>query len=216
MLAGAGAIRATAHDLLAFLAAELGYVETPLGAAMRAQLIPRVPTNVRGRASALAWRVATPQGREIVSHGGAAVGSVAFMGFDRLRGVGVVMLTNARTEPSLGPRLLAGAPLRKTGRGALVEAPEAEEFDRYVGRYQLPGAVLKVTRDSERLRAQLSIDGWPQPRPLREIELRSLTRVCWKYADVEADFELDADGRAIALTMPWRGGDARAERLPDP
>jgi D-alanyl-D-alanine-carboxypeptidase/D-alanyl-D-alanine-endopeptidase len=216
VLAGAGAICATAHDLLDFLAAELGHVKTPLAAAMQAQLIPRVATNVRGQTSALAWRVATPPGRESVSHGGATVGSVAFMGFDGLRGVGVVTLTNARTEPSLGPRLLAGAPLRKTWRGAAVEAPDAEAFDRYVGRYQLPGAILRVTRDSERLRAQLSIDGWPQPRPLREIELRSVTHVCWKYADVEADFELDADGRAIALTMPWRGGDARAERLPDP
>jgi hypothetical protein len=40
-LAGAGALRSTADDMLTFLGAELGYIDTPLKTAMRAPMAPR-------------------------------------------------------------------------------------------------------------------------------------------------------------------------------
>jgi CubicO group peptidase (beta-lactamase class C family) len=55
-LAGAGALRSTADDLLRLLAAELGYVDTPLKAAMADQLVPRRPAG--GEVSvALGWHI---------------------------------------------------------------------------------------------------------------------------------------------------------------
>src|ERR1700730_3428997 len=43
-LAGAGALRSTANDMLTFLAANLGYTESPLSAAMTAMLSVRRST----------------------------------------------------------------------------------------------------------------------------------------------------------------------------
>ena len=46
-LAGAGALRSSANDMLTFLAAEMGYTQSPLAPAMKAMLQPRRPARVR-------------------------------------------------------------------------------------------------------------------------------------------------------------------------
>ena len=43
-LAGAGALRSTANDMLTFIAASLGYTKSPLAPAMAAMLKERRPT----------------------------------------------------------------------------------------------------------------------------------------------------------------------------
>ena len=66
-LAGAGAIRSTANDLLTFLAANLGYSKSSLAAAMASQLDVRRPTSDPGLHIALGWHVlSAPGGHEIV------------------------------------------------------------------------------------------------------------------------------------------------------
>ena len=82
VLAGAGALRSTANDLLAFLAAELGYAETPLSAAMSAQLHVRQATDTPDTQS-LGWIISPTSAGEIVWHTGLTTGFRCFIGFDR-------------------------------------------------------------------------------------------------------------------------------------
>jgi CubicO group peptidase (beta-lactamase class C family) len=97
-LAGAGALRSTANDLLAFLAAELGYAPSPLNAAMASMLRTRRPTGVAGLDVALGWHIlTTPSGREIVWHNGGTGGYRSFVGFDPKARTGVVALSNMST-----------------------------------------------------------------------------------------------------------------------
>lgn len=112
-LAGSGALWSTANDLLTFCAAELGYVETPLKAAMSAQLQPRRPRDA-GSEIALGWSISMKQSREIVWKNGRTPGYCCFMGLDLSAGAGVVVLANSSAPPSfddMGFHLLTGAPL---------------------------------------------------------------------------------------------------------
>lgn len=125
-LAGAGALRSTANDLLRFLAAELGYAESPLRTAMAAQLVPREPTGMTGVDVALGWHITSNPTRQIVWHNGGTGGFRSFIGFDPAARLGVVVLTNAATErggDDIGMHLLTGAPLQPPPVEATASLP---------------------------------------------------------------------------------------------
>jgi len=111
---GAGALRSTANDILTFLGAELGYIDTPLSTAMKAELAPRRPRIESGWFSALAWGVYETPNQEVFFKNGGTGGYRTSMGFDPKAGVGVVVLTNSVT-PSGGDdinlHILTGSPL---------------------------------------------------------------------------------------------------------
>lgn len=83
VLAPAGALRSTANDMLTFLAANLGYVKTPLAGAMADMLKVRRPTGAPNLEVALAWHVLTSHGKEIVWHNGGTNGYRTFIGYDQ-------------------------------------------------------------------------------------------------------------------------------------
>jgi CubicO group peptidase (beta-lactamase class C family) len=97
-LAGAGALRSSASDLLVFLAANLGYSKSPLAPAMAAMLKVRRPTIGPGTEMALGWVVA-PDG--IVWRNGSTAGYRAFVGYDPKSRVGVAVLSNTFTNTGL-------------------------------------------------------------------------------------------------------------------
>jgi serine-type D-Ala-D-Ala carboxypeptidase/endopeptidase len=116
-LAGAGALRSSANDMLTFLAANLGYVKTPLAAAMAAEVSIRRPTGVSNLEIAYAWHVQTKDGSSIIWHNGGTGGYRTYMGYDPKRRAGVVVLSNISTEEGpddIGRHLLdASYPLLK-------------------------------------------------------------------------------------------------------
>lgn len=105
-LAGCGALRSTANDLLKFLAANLELTDTPLNAAMR-----RMRSVRRSIAPdldiAMAWHIQTKHGTEIVWHNGGTGGYRSFAGFVLAKGTGVVVLCNTFTDTDdLGRHIL--------------------------------------------------------------------------------------------------------------
>ncbi len=96
-LAGAGALRSNAVDLLKFLAANLGYTNSLLAGAMSAMLAIRRPTGNQGSEVALGWHALKRDTREILWHNGGTGGFRSFLGFDPTNGVGIVALSNAGT-----------------------------------------------------------------------------------------------------------------------
>jgi CubicO group peptidase (beta-lactamase class C family) len=101
-LAPAGALLSTANDLLAFLAANLGYTKTPLAPAMAAQLSIRRSTapSLPGMEIAYAWVFQSKNGNSIIWHNGSSPGYRTYLGFDLKRKTGVVVLAN-RFSPTL-------------------------------------------------------------------------------------------------------------------
>jgi D-alanyl-D-alanine-carboxypeptidase/D-alanyl-D-alanine-endopeptidase len=96
-LAGAGALKSTANDMLTFLAANLGYIDSPLAPAMANMRKVCKPTGRPGVEIALGWHILKSVGKEVVWHNGGTGGFRSFVGFDPQARVGVVALSNAFT-----------------------------------------------------------------------------------------------------------------------
>lgn len=105
-LAGAGAIRSTAADMLKFLAAHMGLKQTPLDAAIQRMRSVRRETGVPHLQIALAWHILDQYG-EIIWHNGGTAGYRTFAGFNPSTGKGVVVLCNTFVDiDDIGRRLL--------------------------------------------------------------------------------------------------------------
>jgi CubicO group peptidase (beta-lactamase class C family) len=211
-LAGAGALRSTADDLLRLLAAELGYVDTPLKAAMADQLVPRRPAG--GEVSvALGWHIwPTPDG-DIVTHSGGTMGFQSFVGFNRKTGLGVVALSNTAAVmgvDDIGLHLMTGGPLKTAPKSRVAVPLPAAAFDKLVGRYAMaPGVVMTIRRDGERMIGQLT------GQPPVELFAESPTTFFLKVVDAQLTFTVDTEGRGTAVTLHQNGQNTTAQRLAD-
>jgi len=211
-LAGCGALRSSANDLLNFLAANLGYTKTPLSAAMASMLAVRRPTGTAGMGEiGLAWIISRPSANEIVWHNGGTYGYRSFVGFDPKSRVGVVVLSNTFTGAGvddigmhlLDPRVPLAAP--KEHKEITVDP---KILDGYVGRYQLaPNFILTITREGDQLNAQAT------NQPKLPIFPEGERDFFYKIVDAQITFETDANGRATSLTLHQNGANMPAKRI---
>jgi CubicO group peptidase (beta-lactamase class C family) len=106
-LAGAGALRSTATDLLRFLEANLDPAHSPLADQLERTQQPRVG-QPSGWGVGLGWSIAPPQDAgPVLWHNGGTSGFRSFTALDREAGTAVVVLSNtARSVDRLGLWLL--------------------------------------------------------------------------------------------------------------
>jgi D-alanyl-D-alanine-carboxypeptidase/D-alanyl-D-alanine-endopeptidase len=208
-LAGAGALRSTANDLLNFLGAALRYHTNTLSPAMTSLLATRRPTPIPATEIALGWHVTkTADGREIVWHNGGTGGFRSYMAIDPKRRTGVVVLANMSTPTGgddIGLHLLDPAsPLLPAPKVRKEIALDPKILDRYVGNYELaPNFILTITREGNQLISQAT---GQQKLPL--------------YAESEKDFfvkEIDAQLTfgTDSLVLHQGGRDLPAKRVGD-
>lgn len=209
-LAGAGALRSTGDDLLTFLGAELGYVDTPLRSAMKAQLEPRRPTGAPGLEIALGWHVLTTIDGGVIWHNGGTGGYRSFMAFDPKTGVGVVALSNVGDEQGvddIGMHILTGTPLIPPRVVHHAIAVDEKTLARYVGAYQLtPNVPINVTLDGGHLFA--TIPG----QPSFELFPEAPDTFFVKEVDAQLTFIADKDGKIVSLVLHQGGRDQTAPR----
>jgi D-alanyl-D-alanine-carboxypeptidase/D-alanyl-D-alanine-endopeptidase len=107
-LAGAGALRSTATDLLGLLRANLDPARTPLASQIQRTQLPRLRAAKRLDVG-LGWLIARPPGvaGPVLWHNGGTSGFRSFVAVARETGTAVVVLSNtARSVDRLGLRLL--------------------------------------------------------------------------------------------------------------
>jgi len=211
-LAGAGALRSTANDLLTFVGANLGIVKSPLAPSMAAMLATRRPTGIPSLDIALGWHISTHNEHEIVWHNGGTGGYRTWIGFDPKSRTGVVVLSNTSTTAGvddIGAHLLDPTI-------ALIQPPKqhreakvaAAILDRYVGRYQLaPTFVITITRDGDHLFAQAT------GQPNFEIFAEDDRNFFYKVVDAQLTFVGEANGRATSLVLHQNGADVPGNRI---
>jgi serine-type D-Ala-D-Ala carboxypeptidase/endopeptidase len=205
-LAGAGALRSTANDLLTFLAAFLKPTPQPLAPAMRSLLAVRRETPAPNLEIALGWHVTKlHDGREIAWHNGGTGGYRSFMGYDAKNGTGVVVLSNMFTNEGvddIGRHLLDPAsPLLSAPQVRKKISLDPKVLDRYIGLYELtPQFVLSITREGNQLFAQAT------GQPKFEIFAESENKFFYEVVDAQITFEPDA------LTL-HQNGDRPAKRV---
>jgi CubicO group peptidase (beta-lactamase class C family) len=212
--AGAGALRSDARDMLTFIAAHLGYVESPLAPAMASMTKVRRPGGGPQTEIALAWIVAKREGREIFWHNGGTGGYRCFMGYDPKSRVGVVVLSNMSTTigvDDIGMHLLdSSAPLAKLSPRATHKeiTLDPKILDRYTGVYQFtPAITLTFTREGAQMFTQLT----GQPR--FEIFAESEKDFFLKVVDAQITFETGEAARATAAILHQNGRDQKAARV---
>jgi CubicO group peptidase (beta-lactamase class C family) len=106
-LAGAGALRSSADDMLKFLAANVRPPANAVGRAIQAAQTPRARFGEATQVGLLWLTQTTGFGRTVVWHNGGTAGYRTFIGFDPQRGVGVVVLSNrSNSVDRLGQHLL--------------------------------------------------------------------------------------------------------------
>lgn len=201
VLAGAGALRSTANDMLRLLEAALG---GKLGEKLKLALADRKgagPSMTIG----LGWHVFEGE-RRIIWHNGGTGGYRSFAGFCPATGKGVVVLANsAHSADDIGLHLLDSTRKLQQFRKEIM-LPEAV-LDRYPGRYQFaPNAVLTVTREGTRLFAQLT--GQPRLEVFAESERKFFLKV------VEAQLVFGGEGneKAPQVTLFQNGVEQTAKR----
>jgi serine-type D-Ala-D-Ala carboxypeptidase/endopeptidase len=215
-LAGAGALRSTANDMLAFLAANLGYTDSPLAPAMAAMLKEtRSAGPAVGDAKTevgLAWMITTRGDTRIVWHNGGTGGYRSIIAFDPKRRVGVVALSNAGTTAGvddIAMHLLDPAvPLMQPPKQHTQITVDPKIYDGLVGQYQAaPTFVFTVTREGDRLFVQAT----GQPR--FEIFPEGQREYFLKAVDAQITFDDDVSGHAPGLTLHQNGRNVSAKRI---
>jgi serine-type D-Ala-D-Ala carboxypeptidase/endopeptidase len=215
-LAGAGALRSSANDMLTFLAANLGYIQTPLAADMAAEVSIRRPAGAPDMQIAYAWHVQTKNGNSIVWHNGGTGGYRTYMGYDPKSRAGVVVLENIASTAGpddIGRHLLdASYPLQKVEpiKEHVEVTVNSKLFDNYVGSYELaPNAILTVSRTGDELFTQLT--GQPKVQVFPESDRKFFLKV----VDAQLTFDTDAQGKATEVVLHQNGRDITAKRLDD-
>ena len=209
-LAGAGALRSTAEDLLTFAAANAGLIETPLRKAMERMRTFRRPGRTPQVEQAMGWIVIKPTGSEIFMHDGGTHGFRSSIVVDPTNRRAAVAWANAPldvndltahlVEPKAPVRTLEASPATITlGEGVLTS---------YVGVYQLaPTFAIAITREGSRLFAQAT----NQPR----LELFATRQDEFVLRAVKAgiSFVRDEAGKVTALVLHQNGIDQRAPKV---
>jgi CubicO group peptidase (beta-lactamase class C family) len=216
-LAGAGGIRSTANDLLNFIAVPLGYTTSPLAPSFERMLSVRMPTGQPGMDTALAWLLTTDG---LIFHNGGTGGYRSFIGYDPKKRVGVVVLANAFTNlgvDDIGMHFLNTAVPVVPPDSPIFQPPkerkeitiDPKQFDIYVGRYQAtPEQLMTISREGTNFYAQL---GGLQPK--YPVFPESERDFFYKVVDAQLTFQVDAQGRAIAVILHQAGRDQRFPKI---
>jgi len=215
-LAGAGALRSSANDMLTFLEAFLGYNESPLAPAMKAMLEVRRPA---GQATiGLGWIIMSAHGRDIAGHSGRTGGFCSAVGYNPEERIGVVVLSNASTPSGvddiglhlLNPKAPLANPESPKQRTEIRIDPRL--LDNYTGRYQVaPNLIFEITRDGDRLFAQAFVQlpnnrsGDPLAAPKFELFAEGEKNFFARVTDKQIAFETGSEGRATGLILYQAG-----------
>jgi CubicO group peptidase (beta-lactamase class C family) len=207
-LAGAGAIRSSAFDMARFVAANLGFIDSPLAAAM--DLSHKVRHDKAGDMKVgLGWHIKEGKEGDVIWHNGGTGGYRAFVGFVKETGQGLVLLTNSSTgSDDIGFYLLdSGSTLADLKSGSqAVDVPESTLED-YVGVYALaPEFSITITREGKQMYLQAS----QQPR----LELYPESDSLFYLTVVEAKVSFQKkEGKVVGLVLYQGGRELPGEKV---
>jgi D-alanyl-D-alanine-carboxypeptidase/D-alanyl-D-alanine-endopeptidase len=212
VLAGAGALRSTANDLLKFLAAALELNTTPLTPAMRLMYTVHHAAESPDMETMMGWHVWKRYGVRIVWHNGVTGGYWSFIGFDPVKKVGAVVLSNTRFDnDAIGLHAIDNdwpvekleAPKQRTER-----AVDPATLGRYVGVYRFgPNYTIQVSLEYGHL--------WVRDNSEKALELFSEkdNEFFFQTIDAQVSFIANASGKVTRLILHVNGEDSVAAKV---
>jgi serine-type D-Ala-D-Ala carboxypeptidase/endopeptidase len=209
-LAGSGALRSTANDLMSFLDACQGRRETSLKLALASLLKVRRETGRLDQHAAEGWFVEDAHSDELVWKAGDTGGYSSYIGYSTRTGVAVVLLSNTRdgrTTFPLGRHLLDPSFMAPAERHPIAIDPA--RLRAYAGRYSLPSeAVMTVAPGDDCLIVKITGHEETEIFPVSE------TNFFAREIDAYVAFDPATSGSAPALMLYMGGRLQRAVRMP--
>jgi CubicO group peptidase (beta-lactamase class C family) len=195
-LQGSGNELSTARDLLSFLAANLGLVESPLRAAFEETHKPRSAAGSPSMQVGLGWHIKTDCRDPIVMHSGGTGGYACFVGFVERTRTGVVVLSNSSTDvDDIGIHLLDPTiPLREIRPPFPI--PEAV-LSTYEGTYAAAPPFAPGFKSGTRITVE-ELGGW------LIVRITGLARISM-HAVSEVRFVSPESGRTIRFLRNEKG-----------
>lgn len=208
-LEGAGALRSTVSDMLRFVAANLDSTASSVARVLATTHQERLKTPTPGLSLGLGWHILQRPGTSIVWHNGGTGGYHSFVGFDRGKGNGVVVLSSSAAEiDDIGFHVLDPTfPLAPRPKPRTEVAIDPRILDAYVGEYRItPAFSLNITKENGRLFIQAT----GQARlPLYP---ESDTEFFLRAVDAQVSFLRDSTGAVSQLILHQAGQHAPARR----
>ncbi|MEM6800245.1 MAG: serine hydrolase [Bacteroidota bacterium] len=204
-MAGAGGIRSTASDMLNFLIYQMSMQSSSLSKAMKLSQKGTFALN-QSDSVALGWFIKQSADSKIIWHNGETGGYHSFLGFDKAKKRGIVVLANtAISIDDIGFHYLdPNLPLKEIKE---VKKLGIESLDALVGVYELAlGREIQVRRKDLQLSAQLTGQS-----PF-EIYPESESRFFLRQVDAEIEFSKNEQGEIESLTLYQNGFEQLAKR----
>ena len=173
---------------------------------------PRHDTGTLPGQVGLAWHIRGDQAAGLIWHNGGTGGFHAFIGFDKARRLGVVVLHNSAANiDDIGFHLLNAAvalvDTKPPARPKTEIKVDAGVLEGYVGQYAIGTAfIITISREGDRLFLQAT--GQSRFPIFAETE----TRFFLKVVDAQITFVKDEAGKTVALVLHQNGMDQRAVR----
>lgn len=202
-MAGAGALRSTAEDLVRFGKALLDPKSTPLPEAIELMMTPQGDAD----GTPLGIVRAEIDGRTIYEHGGGTGGYRSMLRVTPdTQTVQIVLTNNAGVDPA---KVLSVARGEKPRTDESTRVLSNKQLDEYVGVYKAGPAVFTILRDGDRLMARLTGQPFCQIFP-HEVD----DRFFYKVVPAEIQFHRN-DGAVNGMTLFQNGQQVPAERSDD-
>jgi len=206
-LAGAGAIRSTAKDMLTFLAANMGVKKSRLSDAMDMTHKARIDAGKTTKIG-FGWHIRDNEKTQTIWHNGGTGGYCSFCGFIKDKKIGVVVLSNMNINADdIGFHLLDNS-------YKLEEIKEPIELDlevleRYTGKYRFieSKTVVSVSRKQNKLvfqqKRQSDLTLFPE----------SETMFFMKEIPIKVEFKKDESGNVIGLVLYRKSRKSEAKKI---
>ncbi len=219
-LAPVSALKSTASDMVKYLSANLGLTPSPLVQVTERTHAVRFLNAMADSDIGLGWIISRdPQGTRTIWHNGATYGHLAFVGFEKERRRGVVVLSNSRMSNEL---LGLGGFLLKcewqSDRRPRESQGSGMDNNSYVGQYRRSGKRsdggpsepgVGIRRTGDRLFAQVTgKSAWPVNALLPPIsgELMPESEIHFfeRLSGTAISFSQVARGKVTGLTLHYR------------
>jgi len=205
-LAGAGALRSTASDVLRWSSLHAGIIDSPLRSAMEEVQSSQGKSGPGTGKVAIGWLIRPSSQGNLVWHSGGTGGTRAWTGFNRRAGRSVVVLANSSViVDDIGFHLLdPDLPMRTPRK---VAPASASLLRRCEGIFQIGKSQMTIKPEGSRLSVQMT---GQNPNPAYwEGNLSFFFRA----VDAQLSFEEGADGKMKAVVLHQNGKNQRGERL---
>ena len=213
VLAGAGALKSTANDMLKFLAANLDSTSTPIGRVLASARVPRHDTDRPGNTIGFAWHIVDLLGTSATWHNGGTGGFRTFIGMDPARSRGVIVLTNSTDNPDdigfhiLEPKVELVPPPKPIRQRTEISLDSVKVMP-LVGVYELsPTFRIEITREGAALFAQ------PTAQPKFRLFAESESEFFLKVVDAQISFIRDSAGKVNQIVLHQGGANIPGKRV---